>query len=53
MHGPLGHVMLDGEDITGTQAHELVRAGVGYVPQNTQRVPQPDGAARTSRWAAS
>ena len=34
---------LGGEDITGQQAHELVPRGVGYVPQNKQRVPQPDG----------
>ena len=28
-----GHVELGGEDITGLAAHELVRRGVGYVPQ--------------------
>src|SRR5438270_4602142 len=28
-----GHVILRGEDITGLPAHDLVRKGVGYVPQ--------------------
>ncbi len=28
-------------------------AGVGYVPQNAQRVPEPHRARRTSRWAAT
>ena len=28
-----GRVWLSGEDITGRSAHELVKAGVGYVPQ--------------------
>ena len=28
-----GTVLLDGEDITSRSAHELVQAGVGYVPQ--------------------
>jgi len=28
-----GHVWLRGEDITARPAHELVKAGVGYVPQ--------------------
>ena len=29
-----GHVSLEGRDITGTAAHRLSAAGVGYVPQN-------------------
>ena len=29
-----GHVALNGVDITGHKAHELVSMGVGYVPQN-------------------
>ncbi len=28
-----GRVLLDGEDITGLKAHQLVSRGVGYVPQ--------------------
>ena len=28
-----GKVLLEGEDITGLRAHELVSRGVGYVPQ--------------------
>ena len=39
-----GTVRLQGEDITGRQAHELVERGVGFVPQTAQRVPEPDGA---------
>jgi branched-chain amino acid transport system ATP-binding protein len=34
-----GSVMLNGENITGLKAHELVERGVGYVPQ-TQNVFQ-------------
>ena len=29
-----GRVLLNGEDITGLKAHDLVRRGIGYVPQN-------------------
>lgn len=29
-----GQVLLDGHDITGLKAHQLVPRGVGYVPQN-------------------
>lgn len=29
-----GQVLLDGHDITGMKAHQLVSRGVGYVPQN-------------------
>jgi branched-chain amino acid transport system ATP-binding protein len=29
-----GRVLLNGEDITGMAAHELVQRGIGYVPQN-------------------
>jgi branched-chain amino acid transport system ATP-binding protein len=29
-----GRVLLQGEDITGLPAHELVQRGIGYVPQN-------------------
>lgn len=29
-----GHIRLEGDDITGHKAHELVARGVGYVPQN-------------------
>ncbi len=29
-----GHIRLEGNDITGRKAHELVARGVGYVPQN-------------------
>lgn len=28
-----GHLLLDGDDIVGLSAHELVERGVGYVPQ--------------------
>lgn len=28
-----GHLLLDGDDIAGLSAHELVERGVGYVPQ--------------------
>ena len=34
-----GRVVLDGEDITGRPAHELVRAGVGYVAQRDNVFP--------------
>ena len=34
-----GRVLLDGEDITGLAAHELVARGVGYVPQNQNVFP--------------
>lgn len=34
-----GTVFLNGEDITGRKAHELVMAGVGYVPQNRNVFP--------------
>jgi branched-chain amino acid transport system ATP-binding protein len=34
-----GCVRLRGEDITGRRAHELVAAGVGYVPQNANVFP--------------
>ena len=34
-----GSVVLRGDDITGKPAHELVAAGVGYVPQNRNVFP--------------
>ena len=34
-----GAVVLDGEDITGLPAHELVAQGVGYVPQTKNVFP--------------
>ena len=34
-----GKVLLDGEDITGRPAHELVQAGVGYVAQRDNVFP--------------
>ncbi len=37
-----GAVKLRGLDITGTKAHALVAMGLGYVPQNQQRVPPAD-----------
>jgi branched-chain amino acid transport system ATP-binding protein len=33
LHVREGSVTLRGEDVTGKPAHELVRAGIGYVPQ--------------------
>ena len=29
-----GRVLLDGEDVTATPTHDIVRRGVGYVPEN-------------------
>ncbi len=34
-----GSVTLDGQDITGMKAHELVSRGVGFVPQNENIFP--------------
>jgi len=34
-----GAIRLNGEDITGRKAHELVALGVGYVPQNKNVFP--------------
>jgi branched-chain amino acid transport system ATP-binding protein len=34
-----GTVSLRGEEITGSKAHELVRKGVGYVPQTRNVFP--------------
>lgn len=34
-----GSVVLDGEDITGRKAHQLVEKGVGYVPQTNNVFP--------------
>ena len=34
-----GRVVLEGDDITGLAAHELVARGVGYVPQNRNVFP--------------
>ena len=47
-----GTVMLDGHDITGRKAHELVSLGVGYVPQN-KNVFQTLTVTENLRWAAS
>ncbi|MEX2587150.1 MAG: ABC transporter ATP-binding protein [Actinomycetota bacterium] len=35
-----GSVYLDGEDITGLRAHEMVARGVGYVPQTDNVFPR-------------
>jgi branched-chain amino acid transport system ATP-binding protein len=35
-----GSVTLRGEDVTGKAAHELVRAGIGYVPQRENVFPR-------------
>lgn len=34
-----GRVVLNGEDVTGFKTNELVRAGVGFVPQNNNVFP--------------
>jgi branched-chain amino acid transport system ATP-binding protein len=34
-----GKVTLDGEDLSGKQVHEIVRAGIGYVPEGRQIFP--------------
>ena len=34
-----GRVLLNGDDITGLPAHELVQRGIGYVPQNNNVFP--------------
>lgn len=34
-----GKVLLEGQDITGMKAHELVKVGVGYVPQTRNVFP--------------
>ncbi|MEO6825836.1 MAG: ABC transporter ATP-binding protein [Microbacteriaceae bacterium] len=34
-----GHILLNGEDITGLKANKLVSRGVGYVPQNNNVFP--------------
>ena len=34
-----GHVVFEGEDITGQQAHQLVQRGVGFVPQSRNVFP--------------
>ena len=43
---------LEGEDITGLKAHELVGGGIGYVPQ-VGNVFQRSPSRRTSRWGCS
>ncbi len=35
-----GNVFLDGADITGLKAHDLVSRGIGYVPQNNNVFPR-------------
>src|SRR5918997_2169323 len=35
-----GRILLDGEDVTGTQPHERVRRGLAYVPQGQQSFGQ-------------
>jgi urea transport system ATP-binding protein len=35
-----GRVLLDGEDVTGTQPHQRVRRGLAYVPQGQQSFGQ-------------
>jgi branched-chain amino acid transport system ATP-binding protein len=34
-----GRILLDGKEITGRKAHQLVKQGVGYVPQNNNVFP--------------
>jgi urea transport system ATP-binding protein len=34
-----GSLMLEGRDISGTPTHERARAGIGYVPQGRQIIP--------------
>ncbi|MET0323860.1 MAG: ABC transporter ATP-binding protein [Ilumatobacteraceae bacterium] len=34
-----GHVLFEGDDITGHQAHQLVQRGVGFVPQTRNVFP--------------
>src|ERR1700754_2820915 len=35
-----GRIVLDGEDVTGTAAHQRVRRGLAYVPQGQQSFGQ-------------
>lgn len=34
----VGRLLLEGEDVTGQEAHQLVRAGVIYVPEGRETV---------------
>ena len=40
LHARQGHVLFDGQDITKTAAHHLVRAGIGQAPEGRRIFPR-------------